>query len=123
MERIEKIALDEFNYDPDYVAARLYEAGKIVQSVWQVKLIHDNKSRPIGKFVSWLLKLRKIDLPDEADPLFGLVEVLKCMRFWCWAIEQCIEIYGKDAPPELLEFYAADRREHERITNQNAKEE
>jgi len=123
MERIEKIALDELNYDPDYVASRLYEFGKIVQSVHQAQLIKENKDTLLGKLVLWLLKLRRIDIPDDPDTLFGLVEVIKSMRFWLWAAEKCIEIHGKDAAPELLEFCEADRREHDRLTNPEQQKE
>ena len=122
MERIEKIALDELNYDPDFVARRLYEFGKIAQSVHQAQLIHENKDTLLGRLVHWMLKMRRIDIPDEPDTLFGLVEVMKSMRFWLWAIEKTIEIHGKDAPPELFEFIAADRGEYERLTNSEKKE-
>lgn len=103
-------------FDPDGIALDLFSVSKILESVWLSRSIKKKDDNLFVRLFS-VLRKRGVDIPDKAEPLFGLVEALKYMRFWCWAIEKCIEIHGKYASPELLEFYAADRREYERLTN------
>ena len=111
--------LEDNEFMPRSVIYELYGLGKLLESFGLATSIHDVCSiESILKSLAHLFTRKNmVDLPTETDPLFQLVEAVKYMRFWLWAAEKSIEINGKDAAPELLEFYEADRRDYDRLTN------
>jgi len=117
--------LEDNEFMPRSVICELYALGKILESLGlsaSIQGIYSTEN--VMELLARVFKRKKeVDLPTEVDPLFQVVEAVKYMRFWLWAAEKSIEIHGKDAPPELLEFYAADRREYDNLTDPTQKEE
>jgi len=114
-----KSDLEDIEFEPRAIIYELYGLGKLFQSFALSASIKDSSSASsIMKAVRHIfIKRNGVDLPTGSDSLFQLVEAVKYMRFWLWAAEKSIEINGKDAAPELLEFYEADRRDYDRLTN------
>jgi len=117
--------LEDAEFMPESIICELYAFGRLLQSfVMSVSVLSLLSTDSVLKSLARIFTRKKeVDLPTDTDPLFQLVEAVKYMRFWLWAAEKSIEVHGKDAPPELLEFYEADRREYDRLTNPEQQKE